>query len=250
MTTPVPAHAPTTPPRRDRVRGVFVAGTDTGVGKTVVSTQWVRSARRLGRRLAVMKPIASGASLTADGWRNDDAVALIEATGADPRDAAIYARVNPYCFGPPISPHLAARDAGVRIDVDALVSGAYALARGHDALVVEGAGGWLAPIDDDRTMADLAIALGWPVLLVVGLRLGCLNHAALTHDAIVAAGLPVVGWVANTIDPDFARREDNIAALSQRLGAPPLTRFAHAPPGTQAEPTDPDWGNRLVDVLG
>lgn len=229
--------------------GVFVAGTDTGVGKTAVGAQLVRSARQRGRRVAVMKPIASGAVHTARGWRNEDAVALIEAAGGDAGDAVGYAHVNPYCFEPPISPHLAARDAAVVIDLAVLVTGARTLAHGQDLLVVEGAGGWLAPIGDDRTMADLAIALRYPVLLVVGLRLGCLNHAALTRGAIAAAGLPFAGWVANSIDPEFARREDNVLTLTERLGAPPLARFEFAPSGSRPEPTDPDWVDRLADAI-
>lgn len=227
---------------------LFVAGTDTGVGKTAVGAQLVRRARARGYRVAVMKPIASGAVRTPHGWRNDDAVSLIEAAGEEARDAAHYARVNPYCFEPAISPHLAARDAGVLIDIDSLVAGAESLARGQDIALVEGAGGWLAPIDDDRTMADLAIALRYPVLLVVGLRLGCLNHAMLTQRAITAAGLPFAGWVANSTDPTFARQEDNVRTLTHRLGAPPLAHFEFAAAGSQPEPTEPDWIDRLVDA--
>ena len=228
---------------------LFIAGTDTGVGKTAVGVHLARSARESGHRVAVMKPIASGAVRTGHGWRNEDALALIEAAGGGAQDATGYARVNPYCFEPPISPHLAARDAGVEIDIDALVAGAQTLGRGQDLAIVEGAGGWLAPIDDDRTMADLAIALRYPVLLVVGLRLGCLSHAALTYRAIVAADLPFAGWVANSIDPTFARTEDNVRTLTHRLGAPPLARFEFAPPGTQPVPTDSRWVDRVVDSL-
>lgn len=233
----------------NRAVHLFVAGTDTGVGKTVVGAQLLRSARARGRRVAVMKPIASGASRTKYGWRNDDAAALIEAAGGDAKNAADYSRVNPYCFEPAISPHLAARDAGVVIDIDSLVTGAQTLAHGRDITIVEGAGGWLAPIDDDRTMADLAIALRYPVLLVVGLRLGCLNHAVLTHRAISAAGLPFAGWVANAIDPTFARQEDNVRTLTRRLGAPPLARFEFAAAGAWPEATEPDWIDRLVDEI-
>lgn len=229
--------------------GVFVAGTDTGVGKTFVSTRLVRAARQRGERVAVMKPIASGASRSRDGWRNEDACALIAAAGGNPSDSGEYGRVNPYCFEPAVSPHLAAREVGVTIDLPTLVRGARELARDRTVLVVEGAGGWLTPIDDDRTMADVATALQYPVLLVVGLRLGCLNHAVLTRHAIDASGVPFAGWVANAIDPAFARPDDNVETLTRRLGTPPLARWRFAPLGSASEPDDLRWFDRLMDVL-
>lgn len=203
--------------------GIFIAGTDTEVGKTWISCRLAAAARGLGRRVAVCKPVAAGAACTADGLRNDDALALIESAGS----SAPYALVNPWCLELPASPHLAARAAGVRLTLEPIVAAAAALARDADFLLVEGAGGWLAPIDDERTMADVALALGLPVVLVVGLRLGCLNHAMLSAAAIRASGLPLAGWIGNRIDPGFALCEENVATLQQRLGSAPLAVFGH-----------------------
>lgn len=197
-------------------RGVFVAGTDTGVGKTFVSTGLVAAASRDGRRIAVMKPIAAGADPTPEGLRNDDALALIAAA----RSTAPYADVNPVCLPLPASPHIAAAEAGVRIEVAPLRAAAQRLATAADWLLVEGAGGWLAPIGGRETMADVARALGLPVLLIVGLRLGCLNHAQLTHAAILAAGLPFAGWIGNQVDPRMARLPENVDWLTQAFGEP------------------------------
>jgi dethiobiotin synthetase len=139
--------------------------------------------------------------------------------------SAPYEVVNPYCFLPPISPHIAAREAGIEIDLALLRSRFDSLAAASDCVIVEGAGGWLAPVSDTATMADLAIALAVPVLLVVGLRLGCLNHALLTREALVTRGTPFAGWIANAIDPNFDRAGENLATLSARLGAQPLARI-------------------------
>jgi dethiobiotin synthetase len=209
VSAPTPA-APVTP------HGLFVAGTDTGVGKTFVSTGLVAAAARDGRRVAVMKPVAAGAEPTPDGLRNDDALALVAAARCD----APYADVNPVCLPLPASPHIAAAEAGVRIELPPLRAAATRLAAGADWLLVEGAGGWRAPIGARETMADVAGVLGLPVLLVVGLRLGCLNHAQLTHAAILADGLPFAGWIGNLVDPGMARVAENVAWLTEALGEP------------------------------
>src|SRR5665213_3141995 len=154
-------------------RGVFVTGTDTGVGKTVLAAALVRTLVRQGLRVAAMKPIASGADSTAAGLRNADALILAQAANV----AAAYCTINPYCFAPAIAPHLAAREAGVVIDTALLCERFRELADRADCVVVEGAGGWLTPIGPAQTMADVAAALSLPVVLVVGLKLGCLNHA-------------------------------------------------------------------------
>jgi dethiobiotin synthetase len=210
-------------------RGVFVTGTDTEVGKTFVSAALVAAARRRGLRVGVMKPIAAGAEPTSLGLRNDDALALLAAARGTAPDAPVapddYLAVNPYCFTPPVSPHIAAAEAGVKPDIGRIASLAETQAARNDWLVVEGAGGWLAPISEDRSISDLAHAIGLPVLLVVGLRLGCLNHAQLTAREIARTGLPIAGWVANELDPAMLRREENISMLTSRLGAPPLARF-------------------------
>jgi dethiobiotin synthetase len=210
-------------------RTVFVTGTDTGAGKTVVACALVRGFVALGLRAAVMKPVASGAVRTAEGLRNDDALELMRASNVP----AAYPLVNPYCFEPPISPHIAANDAKISIDDGLILRNLTELGQRADWVVIEGAGGWLAPIGTG-SMADLALALGAPVLLVVGLKLGCLNHALLTHQGICARGAPFAGWIANHLDPNMARPQENLASLTARLGAEPLARVPHAPSGASA----------------
>lgn len=199
-------------------RGIFVAGTDTSIGKTIVATAITRALARQGLRIAAMKPVAAGAEPTPTGLRNSDALVLAAAANVP----APYEVINPYCFAQPISPHLAARDANVTIDIALIEARFKELSRDADIVVVEGAGGWLAPISSRQTMADIAIALGLPVLLVVGLRLGCLNHALLTARAIEASGLRFAGWIGNHIEFHFERDMDNIATLEARLGRAPL----------------------------
>lgn len=205
-----------------KVEGFFVTGTDTSVGKTLVSAALTRALVARGLRVAVMKPIASGSDPTPEGPRNSDALALMAAANV----TAPYEVINPYCFLPAISPHIAAREAHVAIDLALLRSRFDSLARTADCVVVEGAGGWLAPIGDTATMADLAAALSLPVLLVVGLRLGCLNHTLLTRESLATRGMAFAGWIANAIDPDFDRPAENIATLTARLGEPPLAHIA------------------------
>jgi dethiobiotin synthetase len=204
-------------------RGLFVTGTDTGVGKTLIACGLVRGLRGLGARVAVLKPVASGSQRTAEGLRNEDALALAACANA----GQTYAQVNRYCFEPPISPHIAADEAGTTINTDLIAEDFTALAGRADWVVAEGAGGWLAPIGPAQTMADLAAALKVPVLLVVGLRLGCLNHAALSAAAIRARSLPFAGWIASCVDPQFARAEENLATLTRALGQPPLELVPH-----------------------
>jgi dethiobiotin synthetase len=207
--------------------GVFITGTDTGVGKTVVAAALIRSLARQGARVAGMKPIASGASMTPCGLRNADALALMQAGNV----AATYETVNPYCFAAPIAPHIAARDAGVVVDVELVRARFDELARVSDCVVVEGAGGWLTPIGESASMADVAAALALPVVLVVALKLGCLNHALLTARALAAHGAGLAGWIGNAIDPAFERAADNIAELEQRLqpAAAIVPYASHAP---------------------
>lgn len=207
-------------------RGLFVTGTDTGVGKTAIAVALVRGLVAQGLRVAVMKPIASGSEHTPEGLRNDDALKLIGASNV----AAAYESVNPYCFEPPISPHIAANEAGVDVDLGQIARKFISLAASADFIVVEGAGGWLAPITDRETMADLAATLALPILLVVGLRLGCINHASLTKHAIESRGLRFAGWIANGIDPVLARRAENLEALERALAQPPLAVVPHLSP--------------------
>jgi dethiobiotin synthetase len=212
-------------------RGVFVTGTDTGIGKTRASTLLVRAQRACGRRAIGMKPVASGCRETPDGLRNEDAEALIAAS--DPAPA--YALCNPYAFAPPIAPHIAAREAGFEIALDPIVAAYGKLAAIADRIVVEGVGGWSVPLSDALMQADLVRALDLPVVLVVGLRLGCINHALLSARAIRADGCVLAGWIANRIEPGMARVDENLHSLRARIDAPLLGVLAHA-----SEPGDAD----------
>lgn len=234
---------------KQKFRGVFVTGTDTEIGKTHVATAMVAAARRRGFRVGVMKPIAAGAEQTPLGLRNDDALALIAAQGvvAASISAAEYAIVNPYCFASPVSPHIAAADADVRPDLTHIAHLAASHRSENDCLVVEGAGGWLAPITAELSVSDLALAVGLPVVVVVGMRLGCLNHAQLTVREISRSGLPLAGWVANQIDPTMARVDENLSMLTKRLGGPPLARFSFAGDAAALAQSGNTLINRLVD---
>ncbi|HEY3646098.1 MAG TPA: dethiobiotin synthase [Gammaproteobacteria bacterium] len=206
-------------------RGYFVTGTDTGIGKTRVSAGLLKALAGSGLKTVGMKPIASGAEMTPEGLRNEDALALQKAASLK-RD---YALVNPYCFAPPIAPHIAALDAKVEINLDVIRPAYLELCRDADAVVVEGVGGWQVPLSASLELPDLAREFGLPVILVVGLRLGCLNHAQLTARAIRADGLELAGWVANAVDPDFQRPEANLATLAAELQAPLLGQLPYAP---------------------
>jgi dethiobiotin synthetase len=204
---------------------LFVTGTDTGVGKTRIAAALCVAYAAHGKRVAAMKPVASGCMQTRGGLRNEDAEALRAAMTV----RAAYGDVNPYAFEPAIAPHIAAMEAGCPIDFG-LLDGCYErLCLQADVIIVEGAGGWLAPLDATRTFADLAVRWQLDVILVVGLRLGCLNHALLTAEAIAARGLKLAGWVGNSVDPDFERREANTDTLRSRLAANCLGIFPYSP---------------------
>ncbi|HPM25466.1 MAG TPA: dethiobiotin synthase [Phycisphaerae bacterium] len=225
-------------------RGVFVTGTDTGIGKTFCSVGLVEAAVARGVRVGVMKPVAAGATRRADGWRNDDAEQLISAA----RSTLPYDCVNPYCLPEPLSPHLAARAAGVTLDLAVIRSGCERISFGSDWTLVEGAGGWLAPLTDRETIADLARLLDFPVLMVVGLKLGCLNHAQLTWNAVAASGCRRAGWIANRIDPTMAAADANLQTLSERLGEAPLATIPHgASPAARRTALD-SAASRLCNV--
>ena len=197
-------------------RGIFVTGTDTGVGKTIVAVALLRALVASGRRAAGMKPISAGIEPGASV--NADVVALFEAGNVD----APIADRNPFAFAPAIAPHLAAAQTGVAIDLT-VVAAAYArLASRCDVVVIEGAGGVLVPVDATHDMLDIAARLHLPVMLVVGIRLGCLNHALLSAAAIRSRGLHFAGWVANCIDPQMDAVEANVEGLAARLPAPRL----------------------------
>lgn len=198
------------------MRGWFVTGTDTGVGKSWVSVALIRALRELGHTVGAMKPVAAGCVETAEGPRSRDALLLHSAASFPAR----YQQVNPYPLVSAIAPHLAARAAGLRIDIDLIAEEAEGLAAPADFLVVEGVGGWLVPLGPDLTVADMAARLRLPVILVVGLRLGCINHALLTAESILRSGLPLAGWVANLIDPKMEAVTENIREIGLRLPAP------------------------------
>lgn len=198
---------------------LFVTGTDTGVGKTRIATGLLAAARELGIAACGYKPIASGCRRGPQGLRNADALALMRAAPS----GAPYERVNPYAFAPAIAPHLAAREAGIRIEPRVLDAAHRQLARAHDLVVVEGAGGWQVPLNARTTLADWVARQGWPVLLVVGMRLGCLSHALLAAESIQRR-TRLLGWIANELPPRQSRLEDNVADLAARMPAPLLGR--------------------------
>ena len=204
------------------MNNIFVTGTDTDVGKTRISEALIELLREQGHTVAGMKPIASGCDMTADGLRNDDAVRLIEQANAD----LPYDLINPYAFEPAIAPHIAARQAGVSIDLKLIKSSYQQIQQKTDVVVVEGAGGWLVPINETETMADLAKTLNLSIVLVVGIRLGCINHALLTIESIKQSGLSIVGWVANNIEINTQSAEI-IDTLTQRLAVPLLAEIPY-----------------------
>lgn len=196
----------------------YVTGTDTEVGKTVASTALLQAARLLGRRTAGYKPVASGSEMTPEGLRNDDALALQRNSVLPLR----YEQVNPYTFAEPTSPHIVSADEGRPIDSDVLSSGLRALEAEADWVLVEGAGGWFTPLSPTLTLADWVRKEQLPVILVVGVKLGCINHAVLTAQAIAQAGLRLAGWVANDVTPPGRRHAEYLHTLSRMLPAPLL----------------------------
>lgn len=204
----------------------FVTGTDTEVGKTTIAAGLLHAARAAGLSTAAAKPVASGCEWTQSGLRNSDALALL----GESTVALRYEQVNPFAFAPAIAPHLAAREAGVKLSVGALAEPVrQVLALGADFTLVEGAGGWRVPLAGTSNLSDLAIDLQLPVILVVGVRLGCINHALLSAEAIERDGLLLAGWVANIVDAHTSRLEENIATLVERLPAPCLGRVPFLP---------------------
>ena len=234
-------------------RTIFVTGTSTGVGKTVATVTLLRLARRHGVRCVGFKPVATGATRAAAAGplRNSDALEL-QADGSVP---LAYGTINPFCFEPAIAPHLAARDAGVALTLPALAAALRYVEAHGDLVLVEGAGGWRVPLHPAGFLSDLPEAFGLDVILVVGLTLGCLNHARLTVEAIERGGrCRLAGWIANEVDPEFQRCDDNLASLVDLLGAPPLARIpdlrgaAHSPFGNPRYEFDDDA--RLLAALG
>jgi dethiobiotin synthetase len=193
----------------------FVTGTDTGVGKTLVSCALMHALASQGLSVVGMKPVAAGCD---DDNHNED-VEQLRAAGTV---LATYGQINPYSLYHPIAPHIAARHVGIRIDLSRILTSFRELLSQADEVIVEGVGGFKVPLNDQQDTAEMAQQFELPVILVVGMRLGCLNHALLTADAIAASGLRLAGWVANILTPDMPALRENIATLEQRLQAPML----------------------------
>ena len=210
--------------------GFFVTGTDTGAGKTLVASALLRAFAHSGLRAVGMKPVATGCRAEAHDRANEDVAALLAASNVH----AAIDLVNPYCFEPAIAPHLAAQQAGCFISLAHIRDCYLALAGLADRVVVEGAGGLLVPLGPREDWGDLVKLLDLPVVLVVGMRLGCLNHALLTAEAIHSRGLPFAGWVANRIDPAMPYFEDNVETLRRKLPAPLIGIMPFAPDDAQA----------------
>lgn len=209
----------------------FITGTDTEIGKTTIAAGLLHAARLAGLSTAAAKPVASGCDITAEGLRNADALALLGECSLP----LAYEQVNPFAFEPAIAPHLAAREMGVELSVAALSGPVRSvLELGADFTVVEGAGGWRVPLAGEESLSDLAVTLGLPVILVVGVRLGCINHAVLSAEAILRDGLQLAGWVANIVDPQTSRLEENLATLAERLPAPCIGRVPRMSSATPA----------------
>lgn len=209
----------------------FVTGTDTEIGKTTIAAGLLHAARSAGLSTAAAKPVASGCEPTAQGLRNGDALALLGQCSL----ALAYEQVNPLAFAPAIAPHLAAREAGVELSAARLHEAVReVLALQADFTLVEGAGGWRVPLQGRENLSDLARLLALPVVLVVGVRLGCINHALLSAETILGDGLALAGWVANLVDPATSRLEENLATLAERLPAPCLGRVPRLEEATPA----------------
>jgi dethiobiotin synthetase len=198
--------------------GFFITGTDTEIGKTFVTAALTRALAATGRRVAPIKSLAAGQDFVAGRWVNEDVATLLAAQDLALTDA----EVGPLQFRAPCAPHIAAQLEGRGIDRDALLAAIRATAAKADLALIEGVGGFRVPLTDGWDTADLAVDLALPVILVVGLRLGCINHALLSAEAIRARGLRLAGWVANTVDPDQPHVADNLSALQAGLNAPCL----------------------------
>ena len=204
----------------------FITGTDTDAGKTSIAAGLLCAAKQQQRSTLAMKPVASGCEMTAQGLRNSDALTLM----AQSTVHLSYSQVNPYAFAPAIAPHIAAQEAGVELSVADLYRAAQVvLQQQADFTLIEGAGGWRVPISATEFLSDFAIALQLPVILVVGVKLGCINHALLTAQAILNDGLELAGWVANVVDPNCARLAENLATLQQLMPAPCLAEVPYLP---------------------
>ena len=204
-------------------RAMFVTGTDTDAGKTYISAALLRHFAAQSLRVVGMKPVASGATELDGVLHNSDVTQLRQASNVQ----ADMRWINPYCFAPAIAPHLAAQQAGVTIDLQQIKQAYEQLCGMADVVVVEGAGGWLVPLNGQQTIADLAQLLDIPIVLVVRIRLGCINHALLSVADIQRRGLTLLGWVANCMEDEMPVMQENIATLQQLIAAPCLAVVGH-----------------------
>ena len=220
--------------------GCYVTGTDTGAGKTLASCALLHALRARGLRAVGMKPLASGCERTAQGLRNDDALALQAAS--DPRPD--YGDLNPFALPAATAPQLAAREVGIDVRIEPLLAAHARLLLQADRVVVEGVGGWAAPLSDTLDQATLVQTLGIPVVLVVGLRLGCLSHARLTARAVAADNCHLIGWIGSAVEPAFDRQAEYLDLLSDALSVPCLGVLPHM------QPPDPEELARMLDLRG
>ena len=198
---------------------LFITGTDTDVGKTVVACGFLAAANQQGLRTAAIKPVAAGCEITEQGMTNTDALQLQAAAS----HKLAYQQINPIALVPAIAPHIAAAEAGVQMSASRLVGYCRGVSlMPVDTVIIEGAGGWRVPINSRETLADVAQELECAVIVVVGMRLGCLNHALLTMEAIRRDGLQIAGWVANILDTEMPRLQENIDTLKQSINEPCL----------------------------
>jgi len=211
----------------NEAQGIFVTGTDTGIGKTVVSCQLMDALAREGNKVIGMKPIASGAEKQNGIFKNEDALQLIEHANVD----VPYELINPFCFEPAIAPHIAAKQSGEQIDFKVIEKAYHELTKQADWVVVEGVGGWSVPLSNKHKVADIPTRLNLPVVLVVGMRLGCINHALLTAEVIRNNGNNLVGWIANKIDQNMPVYEENLQTLKDMLGCPIIGQVPYFPAG-------------------
>ncbi len=204
-------------------RHFFVTGTDTGVGKTTVTVRLMQHVAAQGLKVVGMKPVASGCEWIDGRWQNEDVMQLTAAANVQ----APPELVNPYCFQPAIAPHIAAAQAGVAIQLDVIKTAYTALTELADVVIVEGAGGLLVPLNQTQGMGDLLQALELPALVVIGMRLGCINHALLTRQVLQQQQIPFCGWVANQIDPDMRMQQENLQTLVDWLQQPPVLQLPY-----------------------
>lgn len=201
---------------------MFITGTDTEIGKTWCTLALIQHFKSQNLRVAGMKPIASGCYRTTEGLRNSDAEQILAVAGLD----IPYDMVNPYPFEPPIAPHIAANQIGQIIELDRIIYNYEQLRTQADMVIVEGFGGWRVPINSSLGLKDMVLAMKIPVVLVVGIRLGCINHALLTADAIVQDGCDLIGWIANSIDVNFDGQQ-TIGTISEYLSVPLLAQMPY-----------------------